>query len=364
MTSRAFGFQIEEQTGGQRSIVLRGRALPYRGVTWEGTQKTKQTWYPGNPQATQQVLGPTENPTTIRGIWKDRFLPGQVEISGSFGQPIEGATITAEQLAFAFDQLRVAGNLLRVQWGPLVRNGILRRFRVEPARIEDWTWEAEFEWSARNDAEVPRAAEETDENPDLRQKLNEVDDQLAFEPPQTLSSFSTEVSARVATLRTQAGVMFDRIRQTDGLTSTPAEALGALASAAEAIRTESEELLGQLSDVPYLDAQTTDRVLDVLSIERWRRTLGERVFSFRATAQRLERAIQAEARPSALAVITVPGDTSLRTISRQVYGTADSWQVIADFNGFETSIVPAGTTVVIPPAPVRAGGVQRADLPT
>lgn len=364
MPGNPFGFQIEETTGAQRSIILRGRALPYRDrtVSWEGEQHHRLTWYPGNPVGTLQVLGPREVPTTLGGMWKDRFLRGQVEISGFQG--LDGTTLTAEQLIGAFDQLRVAGNLLRVQWGPMVRNGILHRFRATPDRIEDIVWEAEFVWSGRDDAEAPRAAAEPDEAPDLRKRVNETDDQLAFQPKTISKSYRQSVLTSINGMRSQAGVVFDRLRQVDGLVQTPAEIVGAVSSAVESIRIEATEAIGILSDEPYTAAQTTDRVLDVLTGERWRRTLSRRVAALRATAQRLEQQVREKALGGVLTVITLPGDTSLRQIAIQAYGTADAWQTIADFNGFTTSVIPGGTVVTIPPAPERAGGIQRGFLPT
>lgn len=360
-----FGFQIEETTGALRRITLKGRALPYRDGTmsWGGEMRSRLTWYGGNPVATQQVLGPSEEPTTIKGIWKQRFLNAQqVLIEGFAG--IQSNTLTPEQLAFAFDQIRIAGNTLRVQWGPFVRTGILKSFRVTPDRIEDIAWEAIFEWSARNDAEASPAAAEPVNPPDLRRTLNGVDDQLAFKPKNTLASFVQNLEEGLAKVRTQTGKVFDQVRAINGLVTTASDVLGGIQSSTEAIRAEVGTLSTQLVDVPYLDAVASDRVLDVLSTESWRRTLGRRVSAHRFDAQRLEQDIREEVAPEALAVVTLPGDTSLRALALRAYGSADAWQVIADFNGLTGSVVPGGTQIVIPPAPARAGGVQRGDVST
>ena len=47
------------------SLVLTGRALPYRPVTLEGTQELEVVWYPGFSNATAQALGPHEEKTKI-----------------------------------------------------------------------------------------------------------------------------------------------------------------------------------------------------------------------------------------------------------------------------------------------------------
>ena len=47
------------------SLVLTGRALPYRPVTLEGTQELEVVWYPGFANATAQALGPHEEKTNV-----------------------------------------------------------------------------------------------------------------------------------------------------------------------------------------------------------------------------------------------------------------------------------------------------------
>lgn len=344
-----FGFTIEETTGSKRRVTLHGRALPYQGVAWAGAQRTKLTWYPGNPTATLQVLGAEEEPTEINGMWKDRYLPGQVDVAG-FPE-----VRTAEELVAIFEALRIAGNALRVQWGPNVREGILKRFSASYARLEDVSWEATFEWFARNEGIAPRLTARPPQISDLRQRLNAIDDQLAFEPPGISLDYRSQILGGINTIRQKAGVVFDGLRAINALARTPAFALGAIASAVDSIRFEAEDEIGRLENIPRETVHATDRVADVLVFEGWRRTLAHRVFMFRGSAQERHREVKEQAKPGALKFITVPGDTTLRQIALAEYGSADSWQEIADANGFDGSIVPAGTVVIIPPP---KGGVR------
>jgi hypothetical protein len=61
--------------------------MPYTGVAWEGEQHSKLTWYPGNPVATQQVLGPreTNDPDKIvTAMMQDLTRQAEMRISSGF----------------------------------------------------------------------------------------------------------------------------------------------------------------------------------------------------------------------------------------------------------------------------------------
>jgi hypothetical protein len=355
-TSRASGFEIEEVRGSKRKVTLRGRALPYQGVAWEGSTRTKNVWYAGNTVATQQILGPEEEPTVIEGMWKNRFLRDTVQVVG-FNQPN-----TALELVQVFETLRIAATELRVQWNEFVRYGIIKRFRVQVDRIQDIKWECEFEWRARNENVQIRAAKPPKQLPAIRSGMNKIDDILAFDPKPIFPDYRTQILSKIRAIRGQASKLFDVIRQVNYLVRTPAAVLGAMASAVESVRFEAEETIQQLVDVPRTTLTTSDRLADVLSIESWRMSLANSVHEFRGLAQRKERETVKQARPGALTIITVAQDTTLRQVSLDVYGTADNWQVIADFNQFVDSQVPAGTVVVVPPAPPAQGVRTRGDL--
>ena len=70
----AFPFIVRQIDLPGRTIVLQGRSLPYQGVAWGGTMELDVSWFPGNPVASVQVIGPREKGTTIVGKWKDIFL--------------------------------------------------------------------------------------------------------------------------------------------------------------------------------------------------------------------------------------------------------------------------------------------------
>src|SRR5690606_21640253 len=178
---------IEEVTGPKRSITLRGRSLPYQEVSWGGEQRVNINFHAGNPVATAQVVGPTYKPTVLKGTWKDTFLNAtpaedvatyvQYEVGTEENSPIllnfpsinifepgtvGGATFTsggsvegskqqaktARAVRDAFELIRRSGQLLRVEWGSLVRYGYLTNTTFTHTRgaETDIGWELEFEW--------------------------------------------------------------------------------------------------------------------------------------------------------------------------------------------------------------------------
>ena len=88
-------FSITEKTDtNPRSIVLRGRSLPFEGVAW-GTELTVDiNYFPGNPTAIAQVVGSRWTDTVLTGRWSDRFLISDEHAPSILGFP----DLAAEQL--------------------------------------------------------------------------------------------------------------------------------------------------------------------------------------------------------------------------------------------------------------------------
>jgi nucleoid-associated protein YgaU len=349
---------IQELTGSQRSITLRGWALPQRGPDFGGRLRTKTTWYAGNKVGTLQVLGPEVTPTEFEGYWMDRHL----------GDPDEGQQIVTEgfdtvelavDLVAAFESIRDSGNRLRVEWGPFVRNGVLAEFTPRPERTNDIKWKMSFEWDARDDATQPRAT--TDEPPDtaeLRERQNGSDDQQAFAPKQTDPDFFAEVAERAAEVRRRTGDVFDKVREAQGAAVIPIRSIRGIVTDVEAMRTEANGLLVHLVESFTDEVTSFDDLFSTLAVEGWRRTQARRVSDLRAQAQLTARQVRTTGQPEPVRIVeTREGDT-LRRIAWKVYGVSDEWQRIAAANGLTDSLVPVGLMLVIPPlgAPVDTQG--------
>lgn len=348
-------FEIRELTGSQRWITLSGRAMPYRGIAWGMHQRTKKSEYAGNPVATIQVLGPGYDDTHITGTWKERFIreTGAVNLVG-FDDLAAGDTqrITVEQLCAAFERVQQAGNALQVQNGRWLREGILKSFVPTPGlpNGSDVQWELIFEWSKRDEVATTAASSPPNPRGQLRNELANTASAASARPRVVRPDIQGIVRGAMQTSRTIAGQMFDTFRQTQALvTKVTAELAAANATQTEQLRTTLDTERTQIGDVPRTSCTDSDQVVDLMAVETWRRTLSYQQEVMRNGAMQRARNMRDGLVPGALQIVTVPGDTTLRKLSTAYYGTADSWQVIADANGFHDSFIARGTIVVIPP---------------
>jgi hypothetical protein len=158
---------IEEQTGQKRRLSLKGGGLPFRGASFAGETVVSTTWNNGNPEATQQVLVSKEVPSDWEGQWRTTQLLGTpCEYDGPDGFHHVGLAYELVQL---FEQIRIAGQLLRVTWTNEVQrknneggNGALHSHRqtrlgrltgFDPSydNLDDIRWKMTFDWVSRGD---------------------------------------------------------------------------------------------------------------------------------------------------------------------------------------------------------------------
>lgn len=160
---------IEELTGKKRRLELRGGGLPFRPASYGGEMTLPTQFYPGNRNATQQVLAPKESPSDWAGMWRTYLLmrnPAQWTSQ-------ENASPVAVGFAFSLveilDSIRMEGQLLRVTWTnvsnepsgtaknalaqrswKVVRVGRIGSFNFDPDNLDDIGWKITFVWIGRD----------------------------------------------------------------------------------------------------------------------------------------------------------------------------------------------------------------------
>lgn len=149
---------IAEKTGKQRSIVLRGAALPLQGATYSTEQKLLTKWYAGNPwEATQHVLGSMDPPSDWSGKWNTTRLvaspPSYYDGPGAGEQKVVYANELAELFWGDTGFIRTAC-LLVVTWATDDGRSIVREGRIGPGkfpytRFDDVEWQMTFVWTGR-----------------------------------------------------------------------------------------------------------------------------------------------------------------------------------------------------------------------
>ena len=340
--AEAPGLVIRERSGRRRSITLKNRLLPYRKPEWGTTQRSKLTFYQGNPEGTQQILGPMPDSVIFTGLWREKYVPGSAEVSG-FDTPTQ-----VEDLARIFQEFAVSGSVLDVQWAFLKRRGILKRFKLRPERVEDQEWELEFEWFS-DGTEAPRVTGFALDLSAITGSMNDLSDLVAFDPLDTLAAFQATALQLVNDIQAAVNEFLGQVQQVITLINAPGRLLQAVSSAATEVAFAVGGLLQLTAETSYTAATNTDSTAELLGVDVWKRNLAFFGATVRESVQNASRNVQAREQPAALRVVRMDESGSLRVLAQREYGNADSWTAIADANGFDSARVEPGTEIFIPP---------------
>lgn len=376
-------FTIKETTGPARQVVLRGRSLPYRGVEYSGEQRVETKYFPGNPVATAQVLGHMFLPTVTRGIWKDAFLANddsRAELrnfppvavtarpgSGFSGGPsfasagsIPGASgyaETARVLRDAIELIKRSGQLVRVEWGSLVRYGFLKRSTFthgDPTGGEsDIAWELEWIWIGdTNSAPKPRLPSQLDPA-NLASKLLS---QLSAALDAILAGIAAVyanvllVSQSLTKLLSLAGKVLTTLDNVAGLVFIPANLLGVLEQQLASLAQAAKDLVDTVRSVPaaYQSSKEGGTSLDANAAAAIAAAIAANVLRLGFVASEGASTLQAQATPEILAFVTATGVETLRDLAYRFYSDPSQWTAIFAYNSLTSSQLSRGQKVLIP----------------
>lgn len=348
------------------TLELAGRALPYRPVGFSGTMRAEFTWYPGNPTATVQVFGSQEDPTTMHGMWKTKYLAKATE-DGATVQNTALATVnnvditSALELVQEVDRIRRRGQLLRFQWDAIIRKGILTKFSYEFDNRLDIHWEMTFTWINQGEEEVAAVLSNLG----------------------NLSSVSGSWSSTVARMRNAITQPFNRITNSmqkalvqaenaldgtaaigDTVTATvdaaysPIETAQKLAGIFDQVIDRGaqikETISSQFTNLQFVknyeDAaeQMSQSFYDRLVNLSWQREVYESASEMEAQGALQKSEALKQITPDVVESITARFGQDLRDISLDAYGTANEWRTLLVYNGFTQSELQAGQVVLIP----------------
>lgn len=167
-----------------RRLTLVGSALPFQGARWGGENALTTTWYPGNgEEATQQILGPREAPSSWEGVWR-RTLLGRAPVPYWDERGLYNTLVQPDVLRDVFESILRGGARLRVTWTvagavadgdprystlrnvqkQIVREGRAKSWAFPHDRHTDIEWSVEFHWVSRGRsvASVASGRDETD----------------------------------------------------------------------------------------------------------------------------------------------------------------------------------------------------------
>lgn len=364
-------FVVKELTGKRRTVRLTGRALPYRPFTLEGEQHVEITSYPGNPIATSTVLGAREGQTTINGYWKDKFIGGAVQVAqarqsapASVNNEVVGSV---EELVDLFDDIRMCGSLIEVQWGSRTRRGHLTKFTQTWHNVNDCEWSAEFHWISRG--QPPTAPVVRDDNASrmsrrLSQNWADLSRDVEDLPTNPQGTWYDDVLSAVSTIGEYASQFESLVAQTYSTAMQPFDAVRGSVSVLTGVISRGTTILETLQEVPpeRLFFFVTNESGD-LGIPTFTSALLGAEYAFRVR----------QSTQAAISEATIDRDTMLKlvendvqqlyiaqkdedllVVSQKVYRTPDQWRQLMLFNELRTTQLTLGQVLLIPRLPLGA----------
>ena len=356
------------------SLVLTGRALPYRPVTLEGTQELEVVWYPGFPNATAQALGPHEEKTTIKGFWKDRFL--QTVDVGTAPAQFKGLDVnSAAELIEAADSFRRLGYQVQVQWQNITRIGFITRLSQSWHTEHDCEWEIEFTWTGREQQAIASNLPAVQNYTDFANRLTTaLVDSGAYQTTQTaLGSLNSAVATAFSVSQDVGTVISLALGQianaTQALTNLSAnvataaqipagavsQATGILSGLARSYTTVAESLDRNESTIKFGYAQSAlyatggnTFASQLVADTQFSQTTN----TLRGLAQQTtEWAKQSQAvdAPAPDFIYVAGQDDDLRRVATLYYGDPAAWIRLAEYNGLSSSLLVPGQQVNVPP---------------
>jgi hypothetical protein len=375
--------RFEQLTGARRAIILRGRSMPYRPISLARTQRIQTTWMPANPKAVQQVIGPTFEPTTLNGTWKDKYIGAEDSKADLFNFPrlslaasglsgiassstFEGTSAFSGRqtgrlgrvIADAFELLLAEGQDIRWQWDQYVRFGKLKRFVIQPGNptggVTDIGWELELEWSG--DIAAPPIIVRQSVNllatasglSTLLQKLAAALDKL-----NSLGQPNAFVNTLVAPLVLLSGLvtsLISALRTIVSFSQLPSDLAKTVSGLLQSIRLAARGLANQIDNIRSSAAEASrigacDAVQIAALVQALLRKRLIELSSYAAEQQRLLALFDGD---DVLATFFADSATSLRDVATRFYGGPEEWVRISNFNAFYSSTVSPGTLVRVP----------------
>lgn len=402
---------IRELDGEKRTLTLSGRALPYRPLELDTSQRLKINWLPGFAEATSTVLGPQEEPTTMRGYWKERFIgrdpsaaaPGPLAqaagflqsvsgaLSGGFGSvgagesapiSVDGSSVdTVQDAARLVDDIVRQGQLLEVTWGDQVRRGHIERFRKQWHNTRDLEWEIVFQWTSRGEpitgSSVPTAATALSARDLVQGALDDIT-AILLEVPAISEELNDLVTSQLQAINTLVEQVSGAVLALSDIASLPASTAQRTAGLMRSIAFEAQSTIALIqgkpppgyeadappatrvgSTVTFLSARASGQQTGAGGIEAL--SQGQRVDMIaliarlnaafrtmqRAAAEKW-RQLLAQQQSDVIGTYVAREGDDLRDVAFAFYGDFRDWRQILLFNGLSSAQLTAGQVVRVP----------------
>lgn len=378
----AFPMRIIQQALPARGIVLQGASLPTKGsFSMPGEQRTNIDWMPGSPVAVTQVMGATEEPITMAGIFRDTkvaydhscatlinfpFLSASAQPqTGALGSVIGGPVFlgttpqpeqkarTAIAISEALDRLRLEGAICKLEWGPYVRFGLVGFYQHNDEMASDIPWELEFRVTGRSLSQ-PKPSVKSVSLPGLLKALlaaiQKILDKI-FSVLGTAGAWLGKIAAGIDRVVALLLELADMLKQSIDLATAPFDLL-------QRIRSSLQSIVAAAKDVAFSAKHSVPSVqvtvsasgdpVDIADATIDGAELLDLIVDAGVEAATRSAEIEQLATSQLLGVIVAPSAMSLQTIAARFYGSPAAWTAIRDFNDLTSPLVQRGTVVSVP----------------
>jgi len=335
-------------------IPLLGNFMPKVPFTYGGNQRLKKTYYPGNEEASIQVLGATENDLVISGrFYSKKFAGKSVDLTTTFDLSAAAPTPGSDkytvpfQLAQALTNMRRRGNIVQITMGTWKRFAVISLDKFDIKNLGDIDYELTFSIISHTlPSKCPIIAQTklfpTSLKSNLASSLTDLQAEAKTIPTSIPASTADLINSAISALATPVNAVIGFI---DGIVSAGEDitdsinrAVGVVKNAkAEVSRTRTR--LGRISynldfaGVPVPDA------LRASNIVSGNISVSNDISDILAKLQRQFERIK-ETTPKARHL--VQEQDTLRKISNVFFGNPDGWKLIYDHNRFSVDTKSTG----------------------
>ena len=372
--------RITELEGNKRTLILTDRALPLKGVVFGGVEaKTEIIKYPGSRRRVIQRAGFQDIPTTFTFNWKTKFLnPGKIPEVGfpdislsSAVNAIGGALmgggddkadtgkqhpasingnkiVTVAHLVGIFTDFARSERFLEVQWGTIVRRGIIRRTTPPYSDEDSVRFQVEFDWT--EDGLYQSLPRVKIENPadtsmlgDLKDALNLITKpaQIAKHVIDNVNDDINNVNAGILAIENAANAYINIPGQAAGAIKNMLATSGAIKASTSRLGTRAKASGAAVTSIgndPFERANNRDFEKQVSDLSR----------QIAAASRKKEEILRKELRPEAIASFRLPENVDLRRVAKVYYDDSDLWPQLASYNELDTDRPVAGTEITVP----------------
>lgn len=320
------------------------RACPVKPWAIPGEMRNVKTNYPNAKTPSRQIMGPSMGMQSFHGRWDDRY---------------NGAGYAVAEWR-RFDKMFLRGNLVRIQYGPVVYEGLITKFTPNLQRLWDIDYEIEFDPDGkpeeRDTVRVPVTPPSIDSLLDrLDIAVQAMLDADLRAPRQSVGgSLSNDITGHLVSINVARNGLAGTI---DGLnlhiSRSPLAGFRRIATQFRAVRGEAYNLMLRLASVRSDLDQGHRTPLGVLDFEDWIRSLRYTARVVMGAGFSGDLAATERDEPDAIRLYRPNEGEHLYAISRKFYGTAHAWKLIYERNALRSFIMSGSEVLIIP----ERGGV-------